>query len=105
MERTLKEFGGIDILVNNAGIARGIEPSPRDSNPKAPPAIWDLSDDMWHQALDTNLTGAFYCCRAVAKHMIERGRGKVDQHCLPGGIATCPEPSDLLFRKGGTDSC
>ena len=77
MERTIKEFGRIDILVNNAGIARGIEPSPRDSKPKAPPAIWDLSDDMWRQALDTNLTGAFYCCRAVAKHMIERGRGKV----------------------------
>jgi NAD(P)-dependent dehydrogenase (short-subunit alcohol dehydrogenase family) len=77
MKRTIGELGCIDILINNAGIARGIEPSPRDAAPKAPPQIWEMNDDMWRQGLDVNLTGAFYCCRAVAKHMIDRGKGKV----------------------------
>jgi len=77
INRTLEAFGRIDILINNAGIARGIEPSPRDSQPKLPGPIWELTDDHWHTALDTNLTGAFYCSRAVARHMMKKKRGKV----------------------------
>ena len=77
MHRAIDELGCIDILINNAGIVRGIEPSPRDTEPKALPQIWEMTDDMWRQGLDVNLTGAFYCCRAVAKHMIDRGKGKV----------------------------
>ena len=77
IKKTIVEFGAIDILVNNAGIARGIEPSPRDTVPKKPVPIWEFTDDMWHQAMDINLTGTFYCCRAAAKHMIERKSGKI----------------------------
>ena len=27
--------------------------------------------------MDANLSGAFYCARAVARHMVERGSGKI----------------------------
>jgi len=55
-------FGRLDILVNNAGglLARV--------------AIEAMSDDHWHRILELNLTGAFYCTRAVAPHLGRGGR-------------------------------
>ncbi|MEH6402854.1 MAG: SDR family oxidoreductase [Sneathiella sp.] len=47
------EFGRIDLLFNNAGVS-------------APPVLVDkLSIDDWHNAVNTNLNGAFYCARAA----------------------------------------
>jgi len=55
-------FGGVDILVNNAGV--GI------FTPVA-----DMSMDQWRQVIDTNVTGAFHCSRAVLPHLRKRGGG------------------------------
>ena len=59
-----KNFGEINVLVNNAGIA---EQS----------LFTDITDDMWHKMIETNLSGAFYCSRAVLKYMINRKSGKI----------------------------
>ncbi len=59
-----KDFGEIAVLVNNAGIAEQI-------------LFTDITDEMWHRMIDTNLSGAFYCCRAVLKYMINRKSGKI----------------------------
>jgi 3-hydroxybutyrate dehydrogenase len=57
-------LGGIDILVNGAGIA--------------PSALtWKTSDETWRSAIDTNLSGAFYCMREALPGMIEAGFGRV----------------------------
>ena len=55
-------FGGIDILVNNAGIY-----------PFAP--LVDLSPELFRRVIEVNLVGLYQCTRAVAKRMIEQGRG------------------------------
>src|SRR2546421_4744709 len=55
-------FGGIDILVNNAGV--GVF---------AP--VSSMSSDQWHDVIETNVTGVFYCTRAVLPHMRRRGGG------------------------------
>lgn len=67
VERTLSEMGRIDVLINNAGIVRG----------ERPVEIWDISDEMWREGIDVNLTGAFYCSRAVGKYFVERRSGKI----------------------------
>ena len=67
MAQTLAEFGKVDVLVNNAGMVRDQGGVP----------IWEIDDHEWRRVLDANLTGAFYCSRAVAKHMSERGEGKI----------------------------
>lgn len=59
-----KHFGEISVLVNNAGIA---EQS----------LFTDITDEMWHKMIETNLSGAFYCSRAVLKYMINRKSGKI----------------------------
>lgn len=59
-----KSFGEIAVLVNNAGIAEQL-------------LFTDITDEMWRKMLDTNLSGAFYCSRAVLPFMIHRKSGKI----------------------------
>jgi len=59
---TLSRFGRIDILVNNAGIIR-----------RQPAA--EHSDEIWDSVIEVNLSSVFRLCRAVGRHMIERGGG------------------------------
>jgi 3-oxoacyl-[acyl-carrier protein] reductase len=62
---TAKEtFGRVDILINNAGITRdGL--------------LMRMKDEDWDAVLDTNLKGAFYCCRAAAKIMSKQRSGRI----------------------------
>ena len=55
-------FGRLDILINNAGV--GIFSS-----------VAQMSMEQWHQVIDTNLTGVFYCCRAAIPHLRASGAG------------------------------
>jgi 3-oxoacyl-[acyl-carrier protein] reductase len=57
-------FGQVDILVNNAGITRdGL--------------LMRMKDEDWDAVMDTNLKGAFYCCRAAAKIMSKQRSGRI----------------------------
>jgi len=68
LARVAKELGGVDILVNNAGWTRRVQPhSDLDS----------LTDDIWDRVWAVNVKGAFYCVRAAAPHMRQRGAGSV----------------------------
>jgi gluconate 5-dehydrogenase len=58
------EIGPIDILVNNAGMQF-----------RTP--LEDFPADRWEQLLRTNISSVFYVGQAVARHMIERGQGKI----------------------------
>lgn len=64
VENVVKDFGRIDILVNNAGIAT-VEPT----------EAHDI--DSWHNVINTNLNGVFYCARYVGEVMVKQQYGKV----------------------------
>jgi len=68
IEKTLSEMGKIDILINDAGIVRG---RPR------PNVMWEITDEDWRIGIDTNLTGGFYCSRAVSKYFADRKEGHI----------------------------
>ena len=61
IEETL---GPVDGLVNNAGFQRS-------------ELLAMTSDASWDEVIDTNLGGAFRCCRAVLKGMVARRRGAI----------------------------
>ena len=64
VDKTLDKFSRVDILVNNAGITRdGL--------------LLRMSDEDWDEVLDTNLRGAFFCLRAVAKPMLRQRAGRI----------------------------
>lgn len=54
----------VAIVVNNAAI-----------RPQKP--FLEMTDDDWHRVMDTDLTSAFYLCRAFCGAMVERGWGRV----------------------------
>ncbi len=64
IKRAYKRFGGVDVLVNNAGI--GIF-KPVD----------ELTPEEWDATIETNLSGAFYCCREAIPLMRQRGGGYI----------------------------
>lgn len=59
-----KDFGEISVLVNNSGIAEQL-------------LFTDITDESWNKMIATNLSGAFYCSRAVLPFMIHRKSGKI----------------------------
>ena len=111
-QTALAEFGKVDVLVNNAGIVRSQGSIP----------IWEITDDDWKLGIDTNLSGAFYCTRSIAKHMVDRGGGKIlnvssgfglrggrDNYmyaCGKGGIVQLTRTlATSLGRHGVTSNC
>lgn len=61
----VEAFGKVDILVNNAGV----------NGPVAP--AWEYSLEDWDRVVAIDMTGVFYCCRVAARHMRERGYGRI----------------------------
>ncbi|MBQ6066981.1 MAG: SDR family oxidoreductase [Clostridia bacterium] len=65
MIRTVLERNGrIDVLVNNAGVE-----------------LWQLfdtvTDEQWRRVIDTDLSGAFYCCREALPVMLRQKYGRI----------------------------
>ncbi len=65
IDGVLSVYNQIDILVNNAAMIR----------PSVP--IQNITDEEWNRTLAVDLTGVFYCCRAVIPHMIGRHTGRI----------------------------
>ncbi len=64
-QQVLERFDGIDILVNNAGARPGPDRVP----------VVELEEAAWDEVQNVNIKGTYLCCRAVSRHMIERGKG------------------------------
>jgi NAD(P)-dependent dehydrogenase (short-subunit alcohol dehydrogenase family) len=60
----IARFGRIDVLVNNAGVGARV-------------ATIDMPTERWDRVIEVGLSGAFYCSRAVGRHMTERRSGAV----------------------------
>lgn len=65
VQRAVDQLGGVDALINNAAVP----------GPLAP--LEDADLDAWRGAVEVNLLGTAYCCRAVLPTMKGQGRGKI----------------------------
>ncbi|MCA9860585.1 MAG: L-iditol 2-dehydrogenase [Thermomicrobiales bacterium] len=62
VDATVDTYDGIDILVNNAGVGKIIP-------------FFETTEADWDFMFDVNCKGVLFCSQAVAKVMIEQGRG------------------------------
>jgi D-sorbitol dehydrogenase (acceptor) len=62
VDRAVGTFGGVDVLVNNAGVGKIIP-------------FFDTTEDDWNFIFDINCKGLLWCSQAVARQMIDQGRG------------------------------
>lgn len=89
VEQTLEALGGLEILVNNAGIAG---PSAR---------LWEYTTADWHSIMDVDLTGVFYCCRAVVPHMMRQDYGRILNVASIAGKEGVPNAAPYSAAKAG----
>lgn len=57
-------WGEVQILVNNAGIASAV-------------SFAEMADETWDKTLDTNLTGAYNCCKVFLPAMVTAKWGRI----------------------------
>jgi 3-oxoacyl-[acyl-carrier protein] reductase len=86
-ERALEEYGRLDYAVANAGILRN-----------AP--LGELSDELWHDMLDVDLTGVLRTLRAGASRMSEGG-AMVAVSSIAGGVYGWEEHAHYAAAKAG----
>jgi 3-oxoacyl-[acyl-carrier protein] reductase len=60
--RAVEHWGKLDILACSAGLM--------DREP-----FLEMTDDLWHRVIDTNLYGGFLCGQVAARQMVKQGHG------------------------------
>jgi 3-oxoacyl-[acyl-carrier protein] reductase len=82
-------LGRIDILVASAGITGATAP------------VTEYPVDAWQRVIDINLSGTFYCCRALAPYMVEGGYGRIVNVSSVAGKEGNPNASAYSASKAG----
>jgi gluconate 5-dehydrogenase len=81
------ETGPIDILVNNAGMQRRA-------------SLEQFEEAHWHELMKTNVDSVFLVGQAVARHMIDRRRGKIINICSVQSELGRPNIAPYTASKG-----
>ncbi len=82
-------FGQVHILVNNAGINGPIAPT------------WEYPLEAWDQVVAIDMTAVFYASRIAAKHMREKGYGRIVNVASVAGKEGVPNISAYSAAKAG----
>jgi SDR family mycofactocin-dependent oxidoreductase len=88
VEETVSSLGSLDILVANAGV---VSTGPLD----------EVTDEIWHQLVDTNLTGVFHTLRAVLPVMRRQRFGRIVVTSSMGGRMGIPDLGAYNATKWG----
>ncbi len=88
VSQVVQDLGGVDILINNAGINR-------DS------LVMRMKEADWDLVIDVNLKGAFNCIKAVSRHMIRKGYGRIVSISSVVGIRGNAGQANYASSKAG----
>lgn len=91
----LQRFGRVDILVNNAALDPKFDASHAGQHGNR---FEDLPFEAWQQALAVNVTGMYLCAQAVAKPMLQAGRGVIVNVSSTYGLVG---PDQRLYQREG----
>ena len=88
VKEVISSFGSLHILVNNAGITRdGL--------------TLQMKEEDFDAVLDTNLKGAFCCCKAVYRPMMRQRSGRIINMSSIVGLRGNPGQANYCASKAG----
>jgi NAD(P)-dependent dehydrogenase (short-subunit alcohol dehydrogenase family) len=87
---TVKQFGRLDAAVNCAGIAGPVSMK-----------IHEYPDEFWHQQININLTGTWWCMKFQIAQMLKNGGGNIVLLSSAAGLIGQPENSPYAASKHG----
>ncbi len=88
IKSVLEKQRTIDVLVNNAGITKdGL--------------LMRMKTNDWQKVIDLNLSGVFYCTRAVSRHMLKQKKGRIINITSVVGLMGNPGQANYSAAKAG----
>jgi len=88
----LAAFGRLDVVVANSGVASRTQ------------SVWDMDIDHWHRVMGVDLHGAFYTCKATAKHLVDQRRGAIILVSSIGADVCGPLGAPYYVAKAGVNA-
>ncbi|MGH7788170.1 MAG: SDR family NAD(P)-dependent oxidoreductase [Candidatus Binatia bacterium] len=88
----LAAFGQLDIVVANSGVASRTQ------------TVWDMDVEHWQRVIGVDLHGAFYTCKATAKHLVDRRRGAIILVSSIGADVCGPLGAPYYVAKAGVNA-
>jgi SDR family mycofactocin-dependent oxidoreductase len=82
------ELGRVDFLLANAGIFSFS-------------TVAEMTEDLWRETIDTNLTGVYHAMRAVVPGMVEQGSGRIVATSSMAGKVGFPNIGHYVAAKWG----
>lgn len=90
VKTTVETFGRLDCAVNCAGVAGSV------SMP-----LHEYPDELWHQQININLTGTWYCMKFQIAQMLQNEGGTIVNLSSAAGLIGQPENSPYSASKHG----
>ncbi len=88
IQTVLAKNSTIDVLVNNAGITKdGL--------------LMRMKTKDWQEVIDLNLSGVFYCTRAVSRQMLKQKKGRIINITSVVGLMGNPGQANYSAAKAG----
>lgn len=84
----IDSYGQIDILVNNAGTTRDA-------------LIMKMKEEDWNLVLETNLSSAYHCSKAVVRPMMKKRQGRIINITSVVGLAGQAGQTNYAASKAG----
>lgn len=88
VDQARTELGRVDVLLANAGIFSFS-------------TIAEMTEDLWQEMIDVNLTGVYHAMRAVLPIMIEQGSGRIIATSSTAGKMGFPNVGHYVATKWG----